>query len=325
MEEYSKLLPDRRDPELLAFRAALDEFLKRTAELFETTGNERGRELAQGEVSPARARLMEQAERVQKLGDRQTERSGDAVLASLSDFRLRLVVLSLLAVGLGMLLAKFTLRRILHLERESQRLSKDLMTAGEEERRRISRELHDEVGQSLYATMLGLGNLRLSLGTEEALEQIGQLEAMSSRTVSVVRNISLLLRPAMLDDLGLVPAVKWLGREMKRMHGVPVDVSADGFPEELAAEQVTCIYRVIQEALHNAVKHAGATEVRVSLMADTRLHGRVEDSGRGFDGRAEPGMGILGMRERVERLGGTLGIESKVGRGTAVVFELPLR
>ena len=224
-----------------------------------------------------------------------------------------------------MLLAGFTLRRILHLERESQRLSKDLMTSGEEERRRISRELHDEVGQSLYATMLGLGNLRSSLGTEEALEQIAQLETMASRTVSVVRNISLLLRPAMLDDLGLVPAVKWLARETKRMHGVPVEVSAEGFPEEVPEEQVTCIYRVVQEALHNAVKHAEAAEIRVSLVADSRLRGRVEDSGKGFESHAELGMGILGMRERLERLGGTLGVESKPGLGTAVVFELPIK
>ena len=325
MAEYSRLLNDPQDPESAAFRASLETFLHRTANLFEISGSKRARELAQGEVSPARARLMEQAERMRKLGDRQTERSGNAVLANLSDFRLRLGILSLSAVGVGMLLAGFTLRRILHLERESQRLSKDLMTSGEEERRRISRELHDEVGQSLYATMLGLGNLRSSLGTEEALEQIAQLETMASRTVSVVRNISLLLRPAMLDDLGLVPAVKWLARETKRMHGVPVEVSAEGFPEEVPEEQVTCIYRVVQEALHNAVKHAEAAEIRVSLVADSRLRGRVEDSGKGFESHAELGMGILGMRERLERLGGTLGVESKPGLGTAVVFELPIK
>jgi signal transduction histidine kinase len=177
--------------------------------------------------------------------------------------------------------------------------------------------------------MLALGNLQSSLNTnnkEESLRQLQFVLDMTERNAGVVRNISLLLRPTMLDDLGLVPALKWLAREVSRTSPVAVDVLADDCPEDLPEDHRTCVYRVVQEAIRNAVRHSGARHIRirVSPAGDKRLRVAVEDDGSGFDPEQERGLGILGIEERVVQLGGTLTVDSQRGRGTAVNFELPL-
>ena len=140
------------------------------------------------------------------------------------------------------------------------------MSAQESERRRISRELHDEVGQVLSAIMLGLGNLRSALrdgNADEALRQLQQVEDMTQRNASVVRNISLLLRPTMLDDLGLMPALRWLAREVSRTGSMAVDMMAEPFVDDLPDEHRTCVFRIVQEAVRNAARHSGAHQVRI--------------------------------------------------------------
>jgi len=217
---------------------------------------------------------------------------------------------------------------VLRVQKELKRLSSELVSAQENERRRISRELHDEVGQVLYATVLGLGNAQSSLkngNTEEALRQLDTVLEMTQRNVSVVRNISLLLRPTMLDDLGLVPALKWLVREVSRTSPVQADVIADDCPDDLGEEQRTCIFRVVQEAVQNALRHSGARLVRVYVQRENgTLRTSIQDDGKGFEPSEEKGLGILGMEERIVRLGGTLKISSELGRGTIVSFELPM-
>jgi signal transduction histidine kinase len=186
----------------------------------------------------------------------------------------------------------------------------------------------------LSAIMLGLGNLRAAIerrDVEEALRQLQLVQDMTQRNASVVRNISLLLRPTMLDDLGLLPALKWLAREVSRTSGIHVDVATEGMLDDLPDEHRTCVYRVVQEAVNNASRHSRASQIRINVQqtrsspgAPERLRVSIQDDGKGFEPLSESGVGIMGMEERIARLGGGLNVDSEPGRGTIVLFELPL-
>jgi signal transduction histidine kinase len=129
----------------------------------------------------------------------------------------------------------------------------------------------------------------------------------------------------MLDDLGLVPALQWQGREVSKRSGLSVGVDAEGFPDELPDEYRTAIYRVVQEALHNSEQHANASSARVTLRASSNaLVLSVQDDGHGFDAGTARGMGLLGMQERIANLGGTFNVESDAQHGTLVMVRLPL-
>ena len=300
----------------------------------------------QNELLPRRVSALSLADRIQQISESQLEASSAAVSELLSSFRAKLLVLLVLTLFGGIALAGTTLWWLLRLERESQlrftevvsmqkelkRLSAELVSAQESERRRISRELHDEVGQALSAIMLGLGNLRSALldsNTDKALRQLQQVEDMTQRNVSVVRNISLLLRPTMLDDLGLIPALRWLAREVSRTGSMEVDLMAGPFADDLPDEHRTCVFRIVQEATRNAAQHSGATQVRIYVEERIKGNGAslrlsVQDDGKGFDPAQEKGLGILGMQERILRLGGTFELNSRLDRGTILTFEIPL-
>lgn len=350
VQSYERLV---RPPE----RAVFDQFRKEAHEYLETVSpafawnaderRERGPDFIQREVLPMRMQAVDLTDRMHALTEKQLEASGMEVSDLFAIFRTRLLALLAVTLGIGFVLAGFSLRRILALEREGEvrfqeivsaqdelkRLSAELLSAQENERRRISRELHDEVGQVLSAIMLGLGNLRLAIeneNREEALSQLHLVQDMTQRNASVVRNISLLLRPTMLDDLGLLPALKWLAREVSRTSGIHVDVAAETTSEdvtgELPEEHRTCVYRVVQEALHNAERHSGAHQIRVYVehTAGGRLRVSIQDDGKGFDPAAGAGLGILGMGERILRLGGQINVDSRPGKGTIISFELPV-
>ncbi len=336
LRESERQLPEG-DPAQDAARTAVREYLAAASAVFAWAPEQRARQsypFMQSELLPKRMQVVGLTDQLRGLSERQLELNSQAVSSLLSLFRLRLVALSILALLLGSGLAGVTLRRILRLEtdghkrlEELARLSADLVSAQETERRNLSRELHDEVGQTLYATLLGLGNLRSSLAAnriEDGLRSLQFVHELTERTASVVRNIGLLLRPAMLDDLGLVPALKWLAREATRTQPIPVDLEADDIPDDLREDQVTCVYRVVQEAIHNAERHSHARSIRVELRnAADGIMARIHDDGRGFDPGREAGLGILGMRERAGRLGGSVALESALGQGTTVTLRLP--
>jgi signal transduction histidine kinase len=144
-------------------------------------------------------------------------------------------------------------------------------------------------------------------------------------TMGVVRNMALLLRPSMLDDIGLVPALRWQAREVSRRSGIRVDIVTETIPDNLPDEHKTCVYRVVQEALHNCARHSQAHVCRITLRHenDDLLLG-VQDDGTGFDRAAERGMGLLGIQERVERLGGRFEVNSAPGKGTLLTVSVPL-
>ena len=345
LNEYKRLL---RPPEKQAFaqlNQELRQYLGAVSIALDWTAEERhqhGYALIQEQVLPRRMMAVGLADRIEQMTQQQLEASSADVSDLFESFRLKLLVLLLLTVAAGIVLAGISLWRLLRLEDEAQfrfhevlkareelaRLSAELVSAQESERRRISRELHDEVGQILSAIMLALGNLRSAIqgdNRDEALRQVQMVEDMTSRNVSMVRNLSLLLRPTMLDDLGLIPALRWLAREVSRSAPLQVEVAAVECPDDLPEEHRTCVFRVVQEAVRNASRHSGARQARifVSWQAD-RLRVSVQDDGKGFDPGGETGLGILGMEERVARLGGNLHVESERGRGTIVWFELPL-
>jgi len=210
---------------------------------------------------------------------------------------------------------------------ELQQLSARLVDAQETERRAISRELHDEVGQSLGALLVDIGRLSTTLSGDrpEVKEQLDSLKSVAERTFQSVRNIALLLRPSMLDDLGLAAALEWQGREVSRRSEIEVSVESESVPEDLPDEHKIYIYRLVQEALNNAVRHSGARNAKVVVdRLASSIVVRVTDDGRGFDPGRSRGMGILGMEERVKRLGGTLRVESQPGKGTTVTADFPI-
>jgi signal transduction histidine kinase len=199
--------------------------------------------------------------------------------------------------------------------------------AQETERRALSRELHDEVGQSLSAVLVELRNLStgLDLRSEDpATAQVDAIKNLVEGTIRVVRNMALLLRPSMLDDLGLVPALKWQAREISKRTSLEVSVAAE-LTDDLPDDFKTCIYRVVQEALHNCVSHARAKSVRIRVQQEPgHLSLSIQDDGQGFDARQVRGLGLLGIQERVAQLGGKCIVHSEPGTGAILTVELPM-
>ena len=220
-------------------------------------------------------------------------------------------------------------------EEEQQLVRRRLSEAQETKRGRISRELHDRLGQDLTALKLGLQNLRQQGPfAQEVGENLSKLEKLAENLMSDVHRLAWELRPSVLDDLGLDRALQRYTDEWARNTGVPVDLhtSRDLGTNRLPREFETILYRIAQEALTNVARHAQAK--RVSVLVERRPGFAlliVEDDGRGFDAQgvgaapAGPGkLGVLGMQERVRQAGGTLSIESAPGAGAAVFARLPL-
>jgi signal transduction histidine kinase len=216
--------------------------------------------------------------------------------------------------------------------RELQHLSAKLITAQEEERRSIARELHDEVGQVLTAIKVELAVAERSLlAGGGAADLLRSARSITEGALTTVRDLSHLLHPSMLDDLGLPAAIEWYLRSFGRRHDIRADVVHERMDQRLAAEIETAAYRIVQEALTNVAKHARATVCRVYLqrLPNTILI-TIEDNGAGFDPAADrpgerAGLGLVGIRERASQLRGTVRLESTPGKGTRLTVELPAR
>ena len=217
------------------------------------------------------------------------------------------------AVSLSQRIARDTLRRIV----EAQEL----------ERRRLARELHDETGQALSSILLGLKALEDKLDADEARAALRNVRELAVATLQDVRQLAVDLRPKVLDDFGLVPALERLTESFGAQTGIVTRFEEGLGPERLPAEIETTLYRIVQEALTNIVKHSQAQSVSVVALRKTGAASVViEDDGAGFDPariRAEA-IGLVGMRERVQLLDGRLEIESAENSGTTVVAEVPL-
>jgi signal transduction histidine kinase len=199
--------------------------------------------------------------------------------------------------------------------------------AQETERRTISRELHDQVGQTLNAVLVETANLAKRIPADDAasLRSLDNIRNFADSSVNSIRDIALLLRPSMLDDLGLIPALEWQAREVSRRSGIKVTVKAGNVPDSLSDETRTCVYRVVQEALVNVSRHSAAKSAIVTVKQEgNSLLLSVEDDGKGFNTETTRGLGMLGMEERVRQLGGQFEIRSTPGKGTELLARLPI-
>jgi two-component system sensor histidine kinase UhpB len=217
--------------------------------------------------------------------------------------------------------------------RSERKYLSQIIDAQENERRRISRELHDEIGQALYAIKFNLEMIDKDLPQQHSVLR-GRLEeakSLSSQTLASMRQLSLDLRPTMLDELGLIPTLRWYIQNFSNRLGIGSNFETVGLEEKLSPEIETAFYRIVQEALNNIAKHAQADRVEVSLMErDSRIYASIQDNGRGFDldevvhpESPERGFGIVGIQERVSLLGGRMEIQSRPGFGTLISVEIP--
>jgi signal transduction histidine kinase len=290
------------------------------------------------ELVPRRTSMLQIADRIEALNE-EALRRGDAKLGDLFG-RLQLGLVAMIAVTLlgGVTLAAFTIFHILKLEGEVQQrlaesvhskaslqeLSARLVRAQEDERRALSRELHDEVGQAFSAVLLEAENLLDLDPAPEVRSHLDSIRGVAANGMNEIRNMALLLRPSMLDDFGLLPALEWQAREIGRRTGLRVQVASQ-MPGELPEEHKTCVYRVVQEALNNCAQHAQASAVQVTVRQEAgQILLSVQDDGSGFDPARIRGLGLLGMEERVRHLGGVFHIDSRPGRGTLLRVALPL-
>jgi signal transduction histidine kinase len=288
-----------------------------------------------------RAYILRVSRNVSSWNDRKMGEATQSLAVNFKTVQTRLVLTVALLLLTALLLSFLGGFYILRLERQGRRrfealvanrqeleaLSGKLVDAQEEERRAISRELHDEVGQTLGALLVELGQLAKVVPADDKLlqGQIGRIRSAAETAVKSVRDMALLLRPPMLDDLGLVPALEWQGREVSRRGEMEVDVHAENVSEQLPDEAKMCVYRLVQEALNNAATHSGAKRAKVSVtQAGEAITVEVADDGHGFSADRVRGMGILGMEERVKRLGGQFAIRSESGKGTTVKADLPV-
>jgi signal transduction histidine kinase len=344
LESYGRDAGPAEVQHYTALRRQLMDYWGILAPIFQWTPEERRRSgytFLRDDVFPRRQNMLAIADQIGNMNEQQLNAGNREVVSLLVSFQTRLLLILVAALVLGLGMAWFSSRKILKLEGQSrvryqevtdaQRQLKDLsarlVQAQETERRALSRELHDEVGQSLSAALIELRNLSLGLAVrsgEQLRSHVETIKGLVETTVRVVRNMSLLLRPSMLDDLGLIPALKWQARETSKRTPMDVSVVTELDSDDLPDEYKTCIYRVVQEALNNCVRHSQATAVRIRVeQKPDRLMLTIQDDGRGFDAQQIKGLGLLGIQERAACLGGKCDVRSKPGAGTILSVELP--
>lgn len=207
-------------------------------------------------------------------------------------------------------------------------LSHQLVQVQEEERRSIARELHDEIGQSLTVVNLSL-QLALHAPADQVTARLEEARGMITDVMHYTRELSLMLRPAMLDDLGLKTSLEWLFKRYERQMQIAVEFTCDGFDQRLGGDMDIAVFRIIQEALTNAARYAQTDKIKVALWQDDRhVNILIQDHGVGFDPkqvlRQNLSSGLSGMTERVEALSGVIEIEAEPGAGVRIAVSLPL-
>lgn len=292
------------------------------------------------EVLPRRSSTLGIADAIASMNQQQLLERDNRLLSLFSNFRNQLTIAVLIMVVFGVVQASAISIHLLRMERrtvshlmevtearqELKSLSAKLVTTQEDERKNLSRELHDAVGQSLSAVQFELHDLAVVLPPqpEQLRGRVNRIRELVESSLAMVRNMARLLRPSILDDLGLVAALEWQAREISRSTGVQIHVGSSGFSGELPDEHKTCVFRIVQEALNNVCRHANADSVEITLAAsDSRAEVTIQDNGRGFRPFQTKGLGLIGMQERVESLGGTLGVQSEPGKGTRIEVRLP--
>jgi len=346
LEEARKKLSLPEDPRVKQLDEQLQEYLHSADYILSWTDEERRTkavEFLQFQLNPQRRSLQQLLSEIKSLYGGSIEARRQKVLATQDELKNTVERTTLALIELGIVVAFFTVWRLRQLERATghhetsmrqnqetlRRLSQSLVDAQEDERKRLSRELHDQIGQSLTALRMEIGNLRsLRRGSEESfLEHWAAAKGLGDELLQTVRDLSMGLRPSMLDDLGLEPAIRWQARDFTRRTGVPVDISIEGDLATVPEEPRINAYRIVQEALTNCEKHARPKHVRLTAhLSGGNLSLVVQDDGAGFDTRrsGEHGVGLVGIEERARELGGTLSVFSQPSRGTLLKVDMPV-
>lgn len=298
------------------------------------------------DVIPQREQIVRISDDLRTLNRDALEQQQAEVAALHQALRQRIWWTSSIAGAFGLAIAFFAARYAGRLEwrirqqhlterqqkRDLQRLSAELVHAQEDERRKIGRDLHDEIGQALMTIKLDLGVVaRSGHVTGAAAGALAEARSTNDHAIQSVRDISQLLHPAMLDDFGLAVTLEAYLRRFSERTGVRTELVTDSMDGRLPSEMEICVYRVTQEALTNVAKHAQASSCRIYLQRlPHSLLVTVEDDGVGMTPERlantddRHGVGLVGVRERTARLGGTFQLETNVGKGTRLTMELPV-
>jgi signal transduction histidine kinase len=350
LDQYVPVVDSPAERERVArLHNEIDDFRSTVMEVLSTDSSQwrtEARLLLRSRIVPKREVVIRVSEEVQALNRadfvQQQTRIADVYRATQRDGWQQLGFALVASFGIALFAIRYAgrledqLRQQMAKDEEStrtlQRLSSQLINAQEEERRSIARELHDEVGQVLTAIKVELAVAQRAIEADGGRAQVLQdARSIADGALHTVRDLSHLLHPPMLDDLGLPAAIEWYLRGFSKRHGIGVDLLHDPMPERLTPETEAAAYRIVQEALTNVAKHARATVCRVFVqrLPNTALI-TIEDNGAGFDLPAviqapDRGLGLIGIRERVTQLQGTLRLESAPGKGTRLTVELPAR
>jgi signal transduction histidine kinase len=335
---------DNISQRLPGLKTRLDDYWQAVDPLFDWSASEKSQASAQflrTQVLPRREAVLAITSELEELNNAAMAAQRSEVTLQQSQLRSDLYKLLWPSLLLGLVVAMTAVFRLRHLERraEEQRLqaatadqqmrqlSQQIVAAQEDERTRLSRELHDDVGQMLTALRMELGTIdRLRMPSDQLIARsVSEARQLVDTMVRTVRDLALGLRPSMLDDLGLQAAVEWQARDFTRRYDLPVIVKVIGDMTALPDPYRTCLYRVVQEALTNCARHANASCLRISI--ERQLHDielQIVDDGLGFDvSRRRCGFGLHGVEERVKELGGETHIRSVKGAGTTLRIVLP--
>lgn len=326
---------------LALIESARMDYLDRARRIMSWTAAQRlalGRNYVARELTPTRLRFTAALSEISAVVKVVRDDRNRATAASLSAIRRLTVQVFSCAAVLGFAIAAVAIWRFRRHDREREAqfnrlvdaeeglraLSQRLVLAQEQERKKLSRELHDEVGQVLTALRVQLG--QVSANGDTSSSHLKQASELAERSLQTVRQMARGLRPAMLDDLGLGAALNWLARDISRNTDLEVEMELEGEFAGLDEARRTCIYRVVQEALTNCIKHAKATKARVVVHeSPDELVLTVQDNGIGASLEKRRGIGLLGMRERVEEFNGEFSAVSTPGAGMLVRANLPKR
>jgi signal transduction histidine kinase len=295
-------------------------------------------------VVPARNSILEIVDALSALQQASRERAATEASLLYADALRRVLSLAGLAVIAGLVVAVVASRHVARLERQIERqrqaeqqnrrdlerLSARLVSAQEQERRSLARELHDAVGQALTAIKMEVGvALRGVEADSRARGSLEEARGIAETTLQNVRDLSQLLHPSMLDDFGLPESLRAHLRSFSKRTGIRAQLTHERMDDRLPPELEVCVYRIVQEALTNVARHSGASACTVSLIRrDGLLHLTVEDDGKGISTMprapdAGRGLGLIGMRERAQALSGSFEIENRREGGTRVIIRLP--
>nr|AAP58538.1 putative sensory transduction histidine kinase [uncultured Acidobacteriota bacterium] len=340
-----RALLNRDDDRIVSLQARLEEYWQTFEPLFDWTTTEKilhSASFLRREVVPRREAALAIAQEIEELNNANLTMQRAEVEKRLAALRRDLLRMLGQSLSLGLIVALVAVYRLRVLEKRSdqqrvvaedaerqmRQLSQQLVATQEDERKNLSRELHDHVGQVLTALRMEIGRIERMRAPADARLGAAVIECKTlvDDMFRTVRNLALGLRPSMLDDFGLQAALEWHVRDLASRYGVDVELTMTGDFDALPDRYRTCVYRAVQEALTNCVRHASARSITVTVTSNgEQLEAFVADDGVGLDqSRRRNGLGLRGIEERVRDLNGSMTIDALSGKGTKLAIRLPL-